>query len=628
MKNGMILALCTIACTTMAKTVQLAPGMTFLDQPMTLTEKDSHTCFVGAADGSTVLSGGARIAGWHERAPGVWAAKAPFFFESLFVNGRRAVRAREPNKGFFHVKSIATTEKGRQLVLNAPQAAKVKAVPAAELPFAQMVAHVKWSLFRRPIAGAEETANGVSVTLPQIKDASWNQLNPNEQYFIENLRSAFDAPGEWFYDGVAGEVLYRPLPGETLATIEAIAPRQGMTTLVKVDGVCDVTFENVTFAHTTPSAEKGPSTHNAFQAAIVTPALVKADRATGLAFERCAFRHTGAYAIHLENDCVSNRIVSCRFEDLGSGGVKIGPFDGRSLPGAKDPKNPVAKGAVVRPPAPTSFNVVSNCLIRAGGRFYESGIGVIIGHSSDNQVVKNTIEDFFYTGISVGWVWGYSGSYAQRNQIGYNRIRKIGQRALSDMGGIYTLGTSFGTRLYNNVISDIDAYTYGGWGLYPDEGSEGITLENNLVYDTKDASMHQHYGRNNILRNNILCFSRECQVAVTRVEPHRSMTIERNILYWQKGDAFGTRYRGIANGAKLDWSKNLWWCCAGEPRFNGKSYAEWQTGGRDAGGLVADPGFVNPAARDFRLRPGSPALKFGFKPFDPAEAGCNLTLNR
>ena len=210
----------------------------------------------------------------------------------------------------------------------------------------------------------------------------------------------------------------------------------------------------------------------------------------------------------------------------------------------------------------------------------------------------------------------------------FNRIRKIGQRALSDMGGIYTLGTSFGTRLYNNVISDIDAYTYGGWGLYPDEGSEGITLENNLVYDTKDASMHQHYGRNNILRNNILCFSRECQVAVTRVEPHRSMTIERNILYWQKGDAFGTRYRGIANGAKLDWSKNLWWCCAGEPRFNGKSYAEWQTGGRDAGGLVADPGFVNPAARDFRLRPGSPALKLGFKPFDPAEAGCNLTLNR
>ena len=138
-------------------------------------------------------------------------------------------------------------------------------------------------------------------------------------------------------------------------------------------------------------------------------------------------------------------------------GVRIGQFDGRSLPGAK--------GAVVRPPADTSFNVISNCVFRGGGRFTESGIGVIIGHSSDNAVVKNTIEDFYYTGISVGWVWGYSGSDAQRNLIAYNRIRKIGQRALSDMGGIYTLGTSFGTRLYHNVISEVDSYTYGGWGL-------------------------------------------------------------------------------------------------------------------------------------------------------------------
>ena len=611
------------------KTVELKPGTTWLEKPLTLTAKDSGTRFVGAADGSTVLSGGARITGWTARPDGVWCAKAPFFFESLFVNGRRAVRAREPNAGFFHVRKVVRNGKKGPVTaigLLPHEAGLVASVPADDLPFVHLVAHVKWSLHRRPLAGFDAAKGRVSFA--PIVDAVFFPVDPKEQFFIENLRSAFDAPGEWFYDGPAGEVLYRPLPGERIEEVEAIAPRQGFATLVALDGAENVTFERVTFAHSTPSAATGPSSHNAFQAAISTPATMKADRTRGLVLRNCAFRHTGAYGLHLEQACTSNAVVSCRFEDLGAGGVRIGQFDGRSLPGAKDSRHPVAKGAVARPPADTSFNVITNCVFRRGGRFTESGIGVIIGHSSDNAVVKNTIEDFYYTGISVGWVWGYSGSDAQRNLIAYNRIRKIGQRVLSDMGGIYTLGTSFGTRLANNVISEIDSYSYGGWGLYTDEGSEGIVLENNLVYDTMDASMHQHYGRGNVLRNNILCLSRQGQVAVTRVEPHLSMTVENNIIYWQEGEAFGSRYRGIRNGAKLEWRGNLWWCAGGAPRFCGKTYDQWRTGGRDAGGMVADPLFMDVTKRDFRLKPESPALKLGFRPFDPAAAGSDLEISQ
>ena len=262
--------------------------------------------------------------------------------------------------------------------------------------------------------------------------------------------------------------------------------------------------------------------------------------------------------------------------------------------------------------------------MQSGGRVHPAATGVWIGdHVHDCRITHNDIGDFFYTGVSVGWNWGYHGD-CLRNIIEYNKIHKIGQGALADMGGVYTLGTLTGTRVCNNVIYDIKSFGYGGWGLYTDEGSEGVLMENNLVYDTTDGSYHQHYGKNNVIRNNIFVRSganpqsgQKRQIAITRVENHLSIVFERNIIYWDGGPAVG----GNFNKAQTQTRKNIWWDTTGEPDFGGMNHARWEESGKDNGGIVADPQFAHPEYNDFRLKKNSPARRAGFKVFDFSEAG-------
>ena len=172
---------------------------------------------------------------------------------------------------------------------------------------------------------------------------------------------------------------------------------------------------------------------------------------------------------------------------------------------------------------------------------------------------------------------------------------------------------------------------YGGWCIYPDEGSSHILIEHNVCFDSDRSAFHQHYGRENVVRNNVFAFGGEAVCTYTRLEPHRGFTFERNILV--------TCGRPVWNNAKVDGEGGLgperrrmvcdlnlvFDVAGGEPTIESREraypFSAWQEAGLDRHSLVADPGFVDLDGRDLALAPDSPALALGFEPIDLDEVG-------
>ena len=197
---------------------------------------------------------------------------------------------------------------------------------------------------------------------------------------------------------------------------------------------------------------------------------------------------------------------------------------------------------------------------------------------------------------------------SKNNTISFNRIHHLGWDVLADMGGIYTLGESPGTVINNNVIHDIDGDGESGMhGLYNDNSTSFMRLENNLVYNVRDGFHHIGSGKGNILRNNIFVadlgnHNKFGQLHFDMYNPgetHAAATFEKNIFYGSGGRLLS----GPEFGGRLVFRNNLYWEPSGKPLdFAGRSFVEWRKLGRDAGSVIADPLFVNPAKNDFRLR--------------------------
>lgn len=624
-------------------TVILQNGTYRLDRPFDLGPDDSGTAvapvtYRAAEAGKAVVSGGRAIKGWKPGQGSLWQVEIPevrqgkWYFHALFVNGQRRTRARTPNDGFLRMEGPTVNykrdRKAVQGLREIHNSFKFKAGDLdskwRNLEDINVFLYHSWTNSLHWLDSIDAAQHVAHLSNPTGWGIGW--WEKEQRYYVENLREGLDSPGEWYLDRKTGLLEYWPLPGEDLAHVDVVAPV--LDQLARIDGdwlegrlVHDVAFVGLSFQHTDWAFPDRTKTIDG-QSCSTLGAAIQADGADRIVFDRCEVAHVATYGIFFETGCKHNRIVHCEVHDMGAGGVRLGetvrqPVTSKASPAKKPALPPLTMEGTG--PRDTGHNVIDNNFIHDGGHVFAAGTGVFLGHTAFNQITHNEISDLYYSGVCVGWVWGFAQSVAHHNQISDNHIHHLGWSVLSDMGGVYTLGPSPGTVVAHNLVHHVCSYSYGGWGLYTDEGSSEVVLENNVVYDTKSGGFHQHYGADNTIRNNIFAFSRESQIRRSREDKKCSVIFERNLVYCDNDQVLTQVWR---NGDyKVDY--NVYWTTAkATPLFDRRDFAEWrETSKQDQHSLLADPRFVDAEHRDFRLQPDSPAAKLGFKPIDLAGIG-------
>jgi len=589
--------------------VLIRGGIYWLPQTLVFTPQDSGTeqrpiTYAAYPGERPVISAGRRITGWRREAEGPWSAPAEPTFRQLFVNGERRTMARSPNEGYFRIQGKAAPiidaatgqEQDSSKIAFRFSPGDLRRWP--DLTDGDAIIFRNWETGMLRLKSVDTERDYVTFTGPM----KWD-FRPRMRYYIENVSAALDAPGEWYLDPRKQRVYYRPLPDEDLTRAVVVAPVHEYVVRIRGDAetglpVEHVHFEGLSFQHAAYTLE--PQGHCDWQAAVTKEAAIQADGARHCTMKRCEVAHVGGYAIWFRQACSHIRIEQCEVRDCGAGGVRFGEQGRR-------------EGILA-----THHNVLTNSFIHDIGRHFYGAVGVWIGQSSDNEITHNEICDTNYTGVSVGWSWGFRPTTCHRNKIEFNHIHHIARGALYDLGAIYTLGVSTGTTIRNNLIHHVWSWREvgGAGGIYPDEGSTGILIENNVVYETVSGGLTVHYGRENVVRNNVLAFGRDAQVHLGRQDKESSLTFVNNIVYCREGARF-------IRMSTLAADKNVYFSTGDEPMTFPRhlTFEQWQAKGYDKGSAIADPRFVDPENYDFRLRPESPALKLGFKRIDLSKVG-------
>ena len=505
--------------------------------------KESPTIIRSVGDEKVILSGGISINGWKKQGK-VWVADVPVFngrpldFRQLWVNGKKAVRARDV-EDFEKMNRICSVDEKNE-ILYVPVVSIRRLIDNKgnlKAKYAEMVLHQMWCVANLRIRSVEVQGDSAAIRFHQPEsriqfEHPWPRPmvttdGHNSAFYLTNARELQDVPGEWYHDIDARKVYYYPREGEKMQEAEVIVP--AVETLVRVEGtldrpVCHIRFEKITFSYTTwmrPS-EKG---HVPLQAGMyltdgyrIDPkmqrnylnhpldnqgwlgrpaAAVRVVAARQIDFERCRFEHLGSTGLDYEEAVQGGVVRGCLFRDIAGNGLLVGSFS----PAAHEthlPYDPADRREVC------TQQHINNCYFTEIGNEDWGCLAIAAGYVGDVNIEHNEISEVPYSGISLGWGWTQTVNCMRNNRVHANLIHHYAKH-MYDVAGIYTLGSQPKSYVTENCVHSIYKPGYvhdpNHWFyLYTDEGSSFITVRDNWTEGEK--YLQNANGPGNVWENN------------------------------------------------------------------------------------------------------------------------------
>jgi hypothetical protein len=607
-------------------TVRVAEGVYYLPETLVFTPADSGTAtapvvYQAAREGKAILSGGLRLAlRWEPHANGIFKAATPpgLAIDQLFINGNRQRMARYPN---YDARQTTAAYQGFAADAFAKDRAATWSAPAGGYIHAMHAS--RWGGYHYRITGKQPDG---TVTY----EGGWQnnrQMGMHREFrMVENIFEELDAPGEWFHHAATNTLFFKPESGLELATatVEIVRLRH----LIEFQGTAQDPVRGITLqgfgirhAARTFMDTREPLLRSDWT--IYRGGAIVLTGTENIGILDTEFDQVGGNAIFVSNYNRRALIKGCHIHDTGASGVCFvgDPAAVRNPLFEYGQSQDLAK--IDRTPGPRTTNypadcTVADCLIHGIGRVERQPAGVQVSMACRITIRDTSIYDCARAGINFSeGTWGghliercdvfdtvlETHDHGSFNSWGRDRYWTSNHRGVSQPAVKEDPKLPFLDAIETTVIRDSRWRCDHGWDIDLDDGSSNYAIYNNLLL-AGGLKFREGYGRkayNNIMVNN-------------GFHPH----------VWFDDSASEFRSNIVMRAhAGIGQPKN-WGTLVDRNLFTSEAdRARNLDSGADANSLAGDPQFVAPAAGDFRVKDGSPALlpQIGFKNFPMDQFG-------
>ncbi|MGO8039917.1 right-handed parallel beta-helix repeat-containing protein [Rhizobium leguminosarum] len=486
-------------------TIAMGNGDYYLAEPIVFDARDAGLIIVARCNEAPVLHGGPIVRDWTAQADGRWKAslKLPAGRDvgDLFVSGARQTQARFPNapldgdprKGWLFAAKCAQDD-------DLWHGNTRFCFHDGDLPVSKnaagLVAHIvggfhpgsQWGSDTLPVVSID-TANRAINT----QGTSYFFTAEGSRYFLTGAAALLDAPGEWWYDRVKGQLDYIPTdrPPTSSTVVAGMLP-----TFFRLDGADGMVVSGLQFRDGDPqgSGKFGTDTRS-FGA-------IRLDHSDGVRLLGNSIDNVGV-GIHVSESkdvLIAGNVIG----DVAGNGIYVGTTYGSF--GRSD-------GA----------RILSNHIHDIGRVYFETA-GIWFQAADSIRIAHNLVENTAQFGIAGGSLWGAQDAVHDA-VIEHNVIRNANQQT-ADGGAIKLMGEQadlLNSSIRYNLVTgtgqlmnradgtfwppgyeNINEWpTPISWAIYTDGKASGVRIEGNTLSDNISA-IGINGGWSNLVTGNVI----------------------------------------------------------------------------------------------------------------------------